>query len=90
MANGTKAGKVKPRDIYCRVSRVGGRNGNSFISPQLQEERCRAMITAPRWAKSSAMDVGGGTMDRPGLNRALDRVRVNRSEQARSSSRRAG
>ncbi len=69
---------AKPLDVYVRVSRVGGREGESFISPGLQEERCRAMIAARGFDVGevvSDIDVGGGTMDRPGLNRALARVR---------------
>ena len=73
----TKTG-AKPLDIYLHVSRVNGRDGDSFISPQLQEERCTAMIAARGFQAGeviSDMDVSGGTMDRPGLNRALGRVR---------------
>ncbi len=69
---------MKPLDIYCRVSRVGGRDGGSFISPQLQEERCRAMIAARGFEVGEVitdLDVSGGTMNRPGLSKALGRVR---------------
>ena len=68
----------KPLDVYVRVSRVGGREGDSFLSPGLQEERCMAMIAARGFLAGEVirdLDVGGGTMDRPGLNRALGRVR---------------
>lgn len=69
---------TKPLDVYIRVSRVGGREGDSFISPELQEERCRALAVA------KGLDVGlvfvdldqsGGKMDRPEFNRALERIR---------------
>lgn len=66
-----------PLDLYIRVSRVGGREGDSFISPELQEEKCRAL------AKARSLEVGevftdldrsGGKMDRPELNCALERI----------------
>lgn len=71
-----------PLDIYVRVSRVGGRDGDSFVSPQLQEERCRAMATARGFEVGEVitdLDVSGGTMQRPGLNRALQRIKDGQS-----------
>jgi DNA invertase Pin-like site-specific DNA recombinase len=70
--------EMKPLDVYVRVSRVGDRNGDSFISPQLQEERCRALARARGYEVGEVvtdLDRSGGTMDRPGLNRALERIR---------------
>jgi DNA invertase Pin-like site-specific DNA recombinase len=67
----------RPLDVYVRVSRVGRREGDSFISPEVQEEKCRLL------AKSRGLRVGqvftdldrsGGKMDRPEFNRALERV----------------
>lgn len=62
---------------YVRVSRVGGREGPSFISPALQ----RAQIEG--WAAGRAeiiawhedLDVSGGTMERAGLDAAMEAVR---------------
>jgi DNA invertase Pin-like site-specific DNA recombinase len=68
---------TRPLDIYVRVSRVAGREGDSFISPELQEEKCRAL------AKSRGLNVGqvftdldksGGKMDRPEFKRVLVRI----------------
>jgi site-specific DNA recombinase len=69
----------KPRRIiaYVRVSRVMGREGDSYQSPAVQEETIR------RWAEHARAevvavitdeDVSGGTkaIDRPGLSRAFE------------------
>jgi len=64
-------------DGYIRVSRVGGRSGDAFISPSEQKERIRA------WARSQGhsiakwhedLDQPGSKADRPGLNRAMKRI----------------
>lgn len=64
-------------DGYVRVSRVGGRSGDAFISPGEQKERVRA------WAKSQGhsiakwhedLDQPGSKADRPGLNAAMKRI----------------
>jgi site-specific DNA recombinase len=64
-------------DGYIRVSRVGGREGESFISPALQRESISA------WAHAKAhelatihedLDKPGSTIHRPGLKRALERL----------------
>ena len=69
---------VKTADGYVRVSRVGSRKGESFISPDEQ----RAAIEA--WARATGttilewhtdLDQSGGTLDRPGFGRALARCR---------------
>lgn len=69
-----------PVDIYCRVSAVGGRE--HLISPEEQERDARA------FAQRRGLTVGqvfvdlnesGGTLERPGLQRALDRVRAGTS-----------
>jgi DNA invertase Pin-like site-specific DNA recombinase len=68
---------AKTIDGYVRVSKVRGREGDSFISPDVQEERIRA------WSKANGYRVGemhveldqsGARADRPKLMRALDRV----------------
>jgi len=69
---------MKTADGYIRVSRVGGRGGESFISPDEQ----RAAIAA--WARSTKtsiiewhqdLDQSGGTLARPAFQVALDRCR---------------
>jgi site-specific DNA recombinase len=67
-----------PLDGYVRVSRVGGRSGDGFISPGVQEHAIR------QWGDRNGvevvvqpheLDVSGGTMDRPVFNRIMERVR---------------
>ncbi len=61
---------------YIRVSRVGGREGPSFISPDVQRRQIEA------WASGRAeiiawhedLDVSGGTMRRPALDEAMRSV----------------
>jgi site-specific DNA recombinase len=68
---------VKPLDIYVRVSRVGGREGESYISEAVQEERCRALATARGLAVGQVFtdrDQSGGKMERPAFAIALARV----------------
>ena len=69
---------MKTADGYVRVSRVAGRNGESFISPDEQ----RAAIEA--WARSTKttilewhtdLDQSGGTLERPAFSLALERCR---------------
>ena len=67
----------RPAVGYVRVSRVGGRGGDSFLSPDLQrEEIARA---AAREGLEVAeiieeLDASGGDSKRPGWNRALELV----------------
>jgi site-specific DNA recombinase len=65
-------------DAYIRVSKVGGRSGESFISPEVQ----RAQIE--RWAQAHEytltwhepeLDVSGGTMRRPVFDQIVQRIR---------------
>jgi site-specific DNA recombinase len=67
-----------PFDGYIRVSRVGDRSGESYISPKTQE---RGIL---EWAQRRGVqveicppeeNVSGGTMDRPILNGILERIR---------------
>ena len=67
-----------PLDGCIRVSHVGGRTGDRFQSPSTQRDAIEG------WAKAHGvtigiihedLDVSGGTMDRPGMNTALQRVR---------------
>jgi len=69
----------KPVDIYVRVSQVGGRGGDSFISPKEQEARCRALAMARGYTVGQVfidLNQSGGTMDRPEFIKALDRIRA--------------
>ena len=67
-----------PVDGYIRVSRVGDRSGESYISPDVQ---CRAL---EGWAAERGIElvmhdpeenVSGATMDRPIFNRIMRRIR---------------
>jgi site-specific DNA recombinase len=61
---------------YIRVSRVGGREGDSFISPAVQRERIAAYATAHGHAITdwiTDLDESGGKVDRPGFQEALER-----------------
>src|SRR3954468_4576233 len=68
---------ARPLDIYVRVSDVRGRSGDSFISPQEQEKRCRALARARGYKIGHVFtdrDVSGGKMKRPELDRAIARI----------------
>jgi DNA invertase Pin-like site-specific DNA recombinase len=71
-----------PVDGYIRVSRVGDRAGESYISPDVQRHALEA------WATERGVElvlhepeenVSGGTMDRPVFNRLMDRIRSKQS-----------
>lgn len=73
-----------PLDAYIRVSRVNGRDGDSFISPDVQRESIEA------WAKANGvavnfdpshvdLDVSGAKESRPGLDAILERIRNGQS-----------
>ena len=70
-------------DAYIRVSKVGGRSGESFISPELQREQIASWASAHghyvAWHEPE-LDVSGGTMSRPIFEEVLERVRSGRSE----------
>jgi DNA invertase Pin-like site-specific DNA recombinase len=64
-------------DGYIRVSRVQGREGDSYISPSVQREAIE------RWAEYKSITIGewlidedqsGGTHDRPALKRGIERA----------------
>ncbi len=68
---------TRPLDIYIRVSDVRGRAGESFISPKDQEERCRALAKARGYKIGDVftdLDVSGGKMRRPELDKAISRI----------------
>lgn len=72
-----------PFDGYIRVSRVGDRSGESYISPATQEKAIRDWA-ARRGEHVEVNDpeenVSGGTMDRPILNAIMERVRRGESK----------
>jgi DNA invertase Pin-like site-specific DNA recombinase len=70
---------LRTADGYVRVSRVGGRNGESFISPTeqraaIEEWARRSKVEIVEWHED--LDQSGGTLDRPGFQTALDRCRA--------------
>jgi DNA invertase Pin-like site-specific DNA recombinase len=71
-----------PVDGYIRVSRVGDRGGESYISPDVQRDAIET------WAREREVElllhepeenVSGGSMDRPVFNRLMARVRNGQS-----------
>jgi site-specific DNA recombinase len=72
-----------PLDGYIRVSRVAGREGDSFISPQTQREKIA------QWAKlrdveiaewHTDLDESGGVLKRPGLDALMARIRSGKTD----------
>jgi DNA invertase Pin-like site-specific DNA recombinase len=70
-------------DAYVRVSKVRGRSGASFISPDVQREQIE------RWAKAHGhmlnwhepeLDVSGGSMSRPIFEEIMERIRTRQSD----------
>lgn len=67
----------RPLDAYVRVSQVRGREGDSFISPAVQADRIAAWAQragVPVGEVLEELDVSGGKIDRPLLDRALQRI----------------
>ncbi len=65
-------------DGYIRVSRVGGREGESFISPDVQRKQIESYaeangFTIARWHED--FDQSGGGLERPAFQAALERCR---------------
>jgi hypothetical protein len=65
-------------DGYVRVSRVGGRSGESLISPDEQRRAIEAYaaansLTVAEWFTD--VDQSGGTLERPEFQQALDAPR---------------
>lgn len=68
---------------YVRVSRVGGREGDTFISPTVQRERCEALArahghTIVAWQED--LDQPGSRYTRPGFQAALEAVERGEAE----------
>jgi site-specific DNA recombinase len=70
-------------DGYIRVSRVGGREGENFIAPDVQRDRITAYAAAyghdvVHWEQD--LDETGGRMERPGFERVMDRIRTGKTD----------
>lgn len=69
---------------YIRVSKVAGRAGDSFQSPQQQRKAIDAIVSLTPNARIVAefedMDESGGTMNRPGVQRAIEMVEIGQAD----------
>ena len=68
---------------YVRVSKVGGRGGEGFISPDVQERAIRDWSERTGNAvviERHELDVSGGTMDRPVFNEIMEKIRAGKSD----------
>lgn len=70
-------------DGYCRVSQVNGREGESFLSPELQRGQIEGWAnlhghTIGKW--HTDLDQSGGKMNRPGFIEMMARVEAGRTE----------
>lgn len=68
---------------YVRVSRVGGREGEGYISPDVQREAIRAYASElggeiVSWAVDE--DYSGGNADRPAFQAALERLQADETD----------
>lgn len=69
---------------YVRVSKVGGREGDSFQSPREQRRAIEAIVALTKgaviveWVED--LDESGGTMDRPGAKRAIAMVEAGQAD----------
>src|SRR5262245_5606733 len=66
------------REPAPRLSDTRGRSGDNFISPKDQEARCRGLALGRGYAVGEVfeeLNVSGGSMNRPKLNLALQRIR---------------
>jgi site-specific DNA recombinase len=71
-----------PVDGYIRVSRVGDRSGESYISPAVQRkalEGWAAERDVPLVVHEPEENVSGATMDQPVFNRIMHRIRARES-----------
>jgi site-specific DNA recombinase len=70
-------------DGYVRVSRVGGREGEGYISPSVQREAIEAYakeLDGKVVAWHDDQDYSGGNTERPGFQAALERLREDRTD----------
>ena len=62
---------------YLRVSQVADRDGDRFISPDVQRETIKRFVTGKGHTLIDVvedLDESGGSLDRPGLDRVLERL----------------
>lgn len=70
-------------DGYVRVSRVGGRDGEGYISPAVQREAIASYATELEGkivAWHDDQDQSGGTVERPAFQHVLERLRGGESD----------
>src|SRR5215207_8594490 len=70
-------------DGYVRVSRVGGRQGEGYISPAVQRESISSYATelgGDIVAWHDDQDQSGGTVERPAFQHVLERLRGGESD----------
>lgn len=77
MSRSEEQSRPKRMDGYVRVSRVAGRDGDSYISPTVQREAIERWagykgVTIAAWHVDE--DWSGGTHERPGLEAAVERA----------------
>jgi site-specific DNA recombinase len=68
---------------YVRVSRVGGRSGDTFISPGLQEESIKRICAAEELKLVGVvqeLDASGGDANRPLWNEAIQKIERGEAE----------
>lgn len=73
---------TKSLDIYVRVSRQGARSAERFHSPELQEDEARTYAGARELKVGQVLadiNVSGAKLDRPALDRAIERIRQGKS-----------
>jgi site-specific DNA recombinase len=70
-------------DGYVRVSRIGGRSGEGYISADEQREaieRYAAELSGEVVQWHDDQDYSGGNLERPGFQAALERIRADESD----------
>jgi site-specific DNA recombinase len=69
--------------IYTRISRVGGRSGDGFISQEIQLEACQDKIEADGLNFLEHIheeDMSGGNAQRPGYLRAIEMIETGKAD----------
>lgn len=70
-------------DGYVRVSRVGGREGEGYISPTVQRETIEGyaqQLGGKVVAWHDDQDLSGGNVERPGFQAAIERLRTGEAD----------
>src|SRR6476646_2713664 len=68
---------------YVRVSDVDGRNGDRFISPDVQRQAIQRFVRGKRHKLVDVvveLDESGGTLNRPGLDEVLQRLEAGEAD----------